>query len=548
MNIQLIETIFKFAGGVGMFLYGMNIMASGLQKSAGNKMKLWLAALTKNKFMAVMMGMLITAVIQSSSATTVMVVGFVNAQMMNLTQAVGIIMGANIGTTVTAWIVSMGEWSKALKPEFLAPLFIALGAFASLFAKKNRTKNIAEIFIGFGLLFVGLTFMSDVIGAYSDSVIFKNAFIILGKNPIMAILVGLVVTGILQSSSASVGILQALALNGLVSFSGTVFITLGQNIGTCVTAMLSAIGANKTAKRAAAIHLMFNTLGAIIFGILFYFVFKFKPAFADSNVTSVQISIFHTFFNISNTLILLPFSNQLVKLSGLLFDDSKEKSEAHDHIHLQYLDERLLENPLFALEASKQEILELSNFIYNNVELSVDSILTKDNTKAKQVFKNENKINAYTDAISKYLVKINGLSLNDIQSQRVSNLFHIINDLERIGDHGDNLAEISNKMIEENLYFSNESMLELKSMSDNCLLAFKHSIDIINSEDKALVKTIDDIENIVDQQEAELRERHLQRLTDGICDSRVGVSFIDALVNLERISDHTLNIANYITD
>ena len=318
MSITEIQMLFKFIGGLGMFLYGMDAMADGLQKSAGHKMQQLLGVLTSNRLMGVLLGTGITAIIQSSSATTVMVVGFVNAGIINLQQAVGIIMGANIGTTVTSWIVSMSEWGEMMKPEFFAPALVGVGAVLSLFTGSGKKKQVGEILVGFGVLFIGLSFMSDSITPYRNAPIFSQAFAVLGKNPLLGILAGLVVTGIIQSSSASVGILQTLALNGIVNWQSAIFITLGQNIGTCVTALLSSLSANKTAKRAAVIHLLFNVVGAVIFGCIMFVVFKLNPVFAASRISSVGISIFHTIFNVSNTIILFPFAGLLVKASGLL--------------------------------------------------------------------------------------------------------------------------------------------------------------------------------------------------------------------------------------
>jgi len=312
--MQHVEMLFRFIGGLGMFLYGMNVMADGLQKSAGDKMKHLLEFLTRNRLMGILVGAGVTAIIQSSSATTVMVVGFVNAGLMNLTQAVGVIMGANIGTTVTAWLVSMSEWGAFLKPEFFAPLLIGIGAFMLLFSKKEKIVDVSEILVGFGVLFIGLNFMSGAITPYRDAPIFSEAFRVLGRNPILGMLAGLAVTALIQSSSASVGILQTLAANGLVNWSSAIFITLGQNIGTCVTALLSSLGAHKTAKRAAVIHFLFNTIGAIVFGLLMFVVFTINKAWASSEINSVGISMFHTFFNVTNTLLLYPFGNLLVKL------------------------------------------------------------------------------------------------------------------------------------------------------------------------------------------------------------------------------------------
>ena len=341
--MEHIEMLFRFAGGLGMFLYGMNVMADGLQKSAGDRMKHLLEFLTRNRLMGILVGAGVTAIIQSSSATTVMVVGFVNAGLMTLVQAVGVIMGANIGTTITAWLVSMSEWGSMLKPEFFAPLLIGIGAFMMLFAKREKVKDVSEILVGFGVLFVGLSFMSDSITPYRDAPIFSEAFRILGSNPILGILTGLVVTAIIQSSSASVGILQTLAANGVVNWSSAVFITLGQNIGTCVTALLSSLGANRTAKRAAVIHLLFNVVGAVVFGIGMFVIFSFNGNWADSQVNSVGISVFHTVFNVLNTILLFPFGNMLVKLSAVLVKEHETQEEEEVICELPHLDARLME-------------------------------------------------------------------------------------------------------------------------------------------------------------------------------------------------------------
>lgn len=543
MNIKLIETLFIFAGGVGMFLYGMNVMAAGLQKRAGTRMKNWLGALTKNKFLAISLGALITAVIQSSSATTVMIVGFVNAGLMNLTQAVGVIMGANVGTTITAWIVSMGEWSEALKPEFFAPFLIAIGSFTMLFTKSEKKKDVAEILIGFGFLFVGLSFMGDVIGQYSDLPVFRNAFVMLGSNPFLGILVGLVVTGIIQSSSASVGILQTLAMGGLVSWSSAVFITLGQNIGTCVTSLISSIGANRNAKRAAVIHLLFNAVGAIVFGAFFYFYFKVKPDFATSSINSVQISLFHTAFNLSNTLILVPFTDVLVKLSGYFVKEDLVIEE--EGIKLSLLDDRMLENPLFALENTRKEIVLMGNLALENVGLAMQALLVNGVDKSI-IFENEKRINAYTKEINKYLVKINNLSLTKKQSQTVNRLYNIINDIERVGDHAENLAELASIKGQQNIRFSNEAYEELNEVAIKTHEALKLAIEVLDLEDISKVSIIEALEDEVDALELVLRNNHLQRLSSDRCEIEIGVLFIDALINLERISDHALNVANYV--
>ena len=390
--MEHIKVLFSFVGGLGMFLYGMNVMADGLQKSAGDKMKSLLGFLTKHRLMAVLVGAGVTAIIQSSSATTVMVVGFVNAGIINLTQAVGVIMGANIGTTVTAWIVSMGEWASFLKPDTFAPLLIGIGAFILLFAKKEKIKDLGGILIGFGVLFVGLSFMSDAIKPYRDAPIFTTAFQVLGSNPILGILTGLVVTAIIQSSSASVGILQTLAANGVVTWNSAIFITLGQNIGTCVTALMSSIGAHKNAKRAAVIHLLFNVMGAIIFSVVMFVFFQLNKEFASSNINSVEISIFHTIFNVTNTILLYPFANGLVKLSGLIVKETEEE-EHEETVNMPHLDERLLETPSFAVQNAVREVVRMGQLSIRHAELAFNALSTGNPKYVDKAYKMEETVN-----------------------------------------------------------------------------------------------------------------------------------------------------------
>ena len=546
-TIQILELIFVFAGGLGMFIYGMNMMGDGLQKSAGNKMKRLLGYLTNNRLVAILVGTVVTGIIQSSSATTVMVVGFVNAGIMNLSQVVGVIMGANIGTTVTAWLVSMNEWGALFKPEFIAPVFVAVGAFVMMMSKNQKKKDIAQILVGFGILFIGLNFMSDVIKPYSNSPIFVKAFKILGNNPLLGVLVGAVITAILQSSSASVGILQTLAMSSTVTWSSAIFITMGQNIGTCITAMLSSIGANKTAKRAAVIHLLFNVIGTIIFGTLMYVLFKINPTFANSDISSVGISIFHTIFNVSNTILLFPFANGLVKLSGLFIDDSKVELEVDETlITLSHLDDRILETPSFAVVNSIKEVVHMGQITLNNLKDAVEALLKNDEEKANKVLETEKVIDAHQKIISEYLIKINNLSLTEKQHFVVKDLFYTITNIERVGDHAENLADLALEKIKDDIFLTDEAYKELKEISIAAVDSFDYAIRARETEEDKYIREVVKLEKTVDILEDELRQRHIDRLSKGVCTSENGVIFIDALINLERISDHSLNIANYV--
>jgi phosphate:Na+ symporter len=545
--IEILQVLFMFIGGLGMFLYGMNLMGDGLQKSAGNKMKRLLGYLTNNRLVAVLVGTLVTGIIQSSSATTVMVVGFVNAGIMNLGQAVGVIMGANIGTTVTAWLVSMNEWSAVLKPDFFAPVLLGIGAFTLMMSKHQKRRDIAEIIVGFGLLFVGLDFMSDVIKPYADAPIFADAFRIMGQNPFLGVLAGALVTAIIQSSSASVGILQTLAMSGVVNWNSAIFITLGQNIGTCITAILSSVGANKTAKRAAFIHLSFNVIGTILFGTVMFFIFRVNQAFAASKINSIEISIFHTLFNVTNTIILFPFGNLLVKLSGMVIDDSKvEQSSDEVHVTLRHLDERILETPSFAVENSVKEVVHMGRITLDNAREAVEALLQNNKEKAEKVIEVEKIVDAHQKIITEYLIKINNLSLTEKQHKVVNNLFNTITNIERVGDHAENLADLALEKIRDDIYLTEDAYTELSEVCTTAIDSFDYAIRARETEDVNYIREVERLEDLVDDMKDKLRQSHINRLSQGLCTPENGVIFIDALINLERISDHSLNIVNFV--
>lgn len=552
MSVNDISSLFTFMGGLGLFLYGMNTMADGMQKSAGSRMSQFLGMLTNNRFMAVLLGAVITAIIQSSGATTVMVVGFVSAGVLNLTQAVGVIMGANIGTTITAWIVSMNQLGDAysiFQPSFCAPLLVGIGAVLLLFVKKQKTRTIGEILVGLGMLFIGLDFMSNAISPYTDAPIFSEAFRVLGNNPFLGMIIGALVTALLQSSSASVGILQTLAMNGVVTTNAAIFITLGQNIGSCVTALISSIGSSRTAKRAAAIHLSFNVIGSILFGIASFLIFIAMPKIADHNITAVQISIFHTIFNLTNTCILFPFANQLVKLSGMLVPEEKKESEEtgdQESETMKHLDERIFESPAFAVETAAMEVVHMGQIAMENVQLAIDAVISKNVNKAKDVYKTEKTINNMEKMLTEYLVKINNLSLTEEQKIIVNNLFYSINDIERVGDHAENLAEQAEYMAEHEVTFSDTGISDLKVICQTAFQSFSHSIDARRRGDMDEVRKVIKYEDEVDALEEELREKHIERLSTGECSTAAGVVFLDLISNLERISDHAYNLAGYV--
>lgn len=550
MTTNDISMLFKFIGGLGLFLYGMNSMAEGLQKSTGSKTKKLMGFLTNNRLMAVVVGALITALIQSSSATTVMVVGFVNAGVMTLVQAVGVIMGANIGTTITAWIVSMNEWGSLLKPEFFAPLLVGIGAFLLMFAKKEKKKELGEILVGFGVLFIGLSFMSDAIKPYRDSEIFVKAFSVLGHNPILGILAGAGVTAVIQSSSASVSILQTLALNGIVNWNSAVFITLGQNIGTCVTALISSAGAQKNAKRAAVIHLLFNIFGAVIFGIIMFVLFRFNSSWATASINSVEISIFHTIFNVGNTLLLFPFAKGLVKLSETLVKD-KEDGEEEVNVVTEvstHLDKRILETPSFAIETAVREVVHMGEFTLTSARMAVEALMTDNQELIDKVFEREKDINELEKILTQYLVDVENLPLNEEQHVLIKNLFYSVNDLERIGDHAENIVELATTKVKDQLQFSEEAVKGLNQIADKTLTAVETALLARREMNKEKVSRVVNLEDEVDALEDLLRESHIKRLAKSECTAENGVIFLDVISNLERISDHANNIAEYVLD
>jgi len=555
MSITDVSNLFWFLGGLGMFLYGMNIMADGMQKSAGSRMNHFLGMLTNNRLMAVCLGALITAIIQSSGATTVMVVGFVSAGVLNLTQAVGVIMGANIGTTITAWIVSLSQMGSALevmKPVFYAPLLLGIGALMILFSKKQKFHTIGEILVGLGLLFVGLDFMSSAISPYTDAPIFSKAFEVLGGNPFLGMLIGALVTALLQSSSASVGILQTLAMNGVVTTNAAIYITLGQNIGSCVTAMLSSMGGSRTAKRAAVMHLSFNVLGAILFGVVSFLLFAFRPAIAASEISAVQISIFHTVFNIVNTALLFPFANQLVELSGRLVKEQEtDKEEAGDKpdeeaVTLKHLDERIFESPAFAIEVATLEVVHMGQITLKNVRRGIEAILDGSLEEVEEVYNTEKTIDRMEKLLTEYLIKIDNLSLTEHQKRVVNDLFYSASDIERVGDHAENLAECAAYLVEHHLSFSDTGTEDLREISKCVFKSFENAIEARRNGSMDCVRKVSQYEDEVDGLEEELREKHIERLSSGKCIPSAGVVFLDIISNLERISDHAYNLAGYI--
>ena len=553
MTLGDVSNIMYFIGGLGMFLYGMKLLSGGLQKAAGEKMRTLLGKVTNKRIMGIIAGALVTAIIQSSGATTVMVVGFVNAGILNLMQAVGVIMGANIGTTVTAWIVSLdslGSAATALKPSFYAPLMIGIGAAFVMFCKKHKKQTLGEILLAVGLLFLGLTTMSGGMEPYMKSQSVQDAFLTLGKNPLLGILIGMVVTGIMQSSSASVGVLQTLAGYGVVPAGTAVFICLGADIGSCFTALLSCAGASKNAKRAAMINLIFNVFGVIVWGTLIFIFFRIFPAAQAYIMSSVTIAIFHSGFKLFNTTLFYPLAGRLVKLSELIIrDDRTEKNEEKpDADNVMVVDDRMLNTPSLAIQVVSDYVVQLGKICSDNLKNSIKAAVYGKYELTDGVFANEKQIDNYVARLSDFLVKISNDGLTDRQSSQVKNLMYTVIDLERIGDHAENIAELAQKLKAHNISFSDAGRKDLEPMvaavegSLDCAIAAREqgSLDMARNTFR--------YEDDVDSYEEENREKHIDRLSRNECSSEAGVIFLNMLTNLERVSDHAVNIAGYVKD
>ena len=533
--------VFMLLGGLVLFLYGMNVMGGGLEKLSGSKLERILENLTNNPLKGVLVGAGVTAIIQSSSATTVMVVGFVNSGIMKLKQAIGIIMGANIGTTVTAWILSLtgiqGDsiWISMLKPTSFAPILAVIGMGVIMFSKSGRKRDLGSILVGFFMLMFGMSAMSDAVAPLANSEAFTS-ILLLFTNPLFGVLAGTVLTAIIQSSSASVGILQALATTGSITYGMAIPIIMGQNIGTCATALISCIGANKNAKRAAMIHFYFNIIGTIIFLALFYVLDAIIGfSFTATSINGAEIAKIHTVFNLTSTAIMLPFGNQLAKLATLTIrEGSKEEV---------LLDERLLNVPSFAIEQCKNVTVEMAALARNTLNMSLAMIDKYDAKTAKLIIENEDKIDRYEDVLGTYLVKLSARELSEEDSNEVSKLLHIIGDLERIGDHCVNIVESVQEMANKGIAFSNIAKGELGVMGSAVSEIVGFATDIVATEDLKLASKVEPLEEVIDGLETELKMRHVRRLKDGNCTIELGFIFSDLITNYERVADHCSNIA-----
>ncbi|RKD22522.1 phosphate:Na+ symporter [Caminicella sporogenes DSM 14501] len=536
------EIFFGLIGGLGLFLYGMNVMAAGLEKSAGDKMKKIIEVLTSNRIMGVLVGAVVTMIVQSSSATTVMVVGFVNAGIMSLTQAVGIIMGANIGTTITAQLASINFTE-------IAPVSVGIGVGIWLFSSNRKVKNVAEILIGFGILFIGMHFMKDAVNPLRQYEGFTNLLLSFGGNNIsdkaLAILSGFAVTAIIQSSSATTGLLIALASQGLLPIESAFPVVLGTNIGTCVTAMISSIGANKTAKRAALVHMLFNVIGTVLF-IIFLANPTIKIVTSMSDDPARQLANAHTLFNIANTLILLPFASILVYIVKKIIPyDPNEEKEIQG---IKYLDERILETPSVAMVQVMKEVLHMGNVTLESYGKAMEAFFKADEKIAAETFKFEKIINEMEREIANYLLKISNTEISSKQREIIDGLFNTINDIERVGDHADNLAELAVYRVENKLKFSDEAISELTRMHERVVKSYKEALTALKTGDTKIAQRVVEREGEIDLMEKNLRANHISRLSKQQCIPTSGVIFLDIISNLERIADHASNIALAVID
>ncbi len=529
-----ITHLLSFFAGIGLFLYGINAMGDGLEYAAGSKMKKILGALTKNRFLAVVMGALVTALIQSSSATTVMVVGFVNAGLMNLAQAVGVIMGANIGTTVTSVLI-------ALDLSDIAPIALFLGVFVMLFVKKDIIKHIGQTVAGFGMLFLGMDTMSAAMEPLRDSEVFVH-FMTNYSNPIVGILIGLVLTAVIQSSSASIGILQALAVQGLVPIEFAIYILLGQNIGTCVTALLSAAGSKTNSKRTAVMHLLFNVIGTLIFLLITAFTPYTDLLEGISDNVSVQISTAHIIFNVVSTIILLPFANWIIKMACILVPD---KEPEDSKLEFKFYDEHLLTTPPVAVEQIGKEVVRMAHLARDNFDRAAKALINNDTSKCEKVESVEEVINYLNHGITRHLVKINALDLDYADAKYIGRLFHVVNDIERIGDHAVNLSEAVVVRNNEKLAISEEAVAELETMRKCVVDLLDASISSFEKQELTVeeAKRIETLETVSDNLKERYQDAHLRRLNEEHCETRAGMMFVNTLIDFERVGDHSKNIA-----
>jgi phosphate:Na+ symporter len=543
------------AGGLGLFLYGMTILSSGLEKMSGGLMEKVLAKMSGNVFAGILFGALVTAAVQSSSATTVIVVGLVNAGLLSLKGAVGIIMGANIGTTMTTQILRLANLEgddsgpfllQLCKPSNFSAVLIVVGLIIIMLAKKNKTKSVGEILIGIGILFTGMILMQEKIAPLAELPQFEKLFAAL-KNPILGVLVGAVFTAIIQSSAASIGILQALSTSGALTFASAFPIIMGTNIGTCATPLISSVGASKNAKRAAMIHFYFNLIGTIVFLAVVYIIqYTVGLSFWDSNFDTGSIANFHTIFNVTVTILFLPFYTILEKLAVWTVRDKKEDEEEEVFTKEDLLDDRFLVTPNVAIAQATEAVVQMGVLAHKNF-INVRKLFNKYDTKTVDKIKErEELIDRLEDRVGQYLIKLNDCGLNEDESRTVTMLFHLISEYERIGDYTINVYETAEALDEKEIKFSEQAMHELEVTCSAIQEIIGLSIEALKTGDMAVLTEIEPLEEVVDRIVEELKAVHIDRSKKGICSIETGIHFLDILTNVERISDHCSNIAIYI--
>ena len=538
-----IFNVLTLLGGLALFLFGMSIMGDGLEKSAGSKLKTILERLTSSPVRGFFLGLAVTAVIQSSSATTVMVVGFVNSGIMSLRQAIGIIMGANVGTTVTAWILSLSGIQgdsfvvQLLKPSSFSPVLAVIGIILYLFVKSSKKRDVGSILLGFAVLMFGMETMSGAVAPLKDVPEFTH-ILLLFSNPILGILAGALLTAIIQSSSASVGILQALSATGQITFGSAIPIILGQNIGTCATAMLSSVGTNVNARRTAIVHLYFNIIGTVVFLGAFYLlesIFDFQ--FVHDSINQVGIAVVHTAFNLVCTAVMLPFAGVLEKLACATIKDERQPDE------FQLLDPRLMVTPPVAIEQARKLTVRMAEKAEAAMNDALSLIADFDPAVYERVHETESRIDVYEDRLGTYLVELSARSLSQADSREISRLLHTIGDFERISDHAVDIAEAAEEINSKQIVFSTDAQQEIKVISAAVRRVLHMSIQSFTTGDIALAQQVEPLEEVVNHLRSAIKNRHIARLQEGSCTIELGFVFSDLLTSFERVSDHCSNIA-----
>jgi len=543
--------ILNLLGGIALFLFGMHTLSASLEKLAGGKLETWLEKATSRPIKGVVLGAIITAVIQSSAATTVMIIGFVNSGLMKLSQAIGVIMGANIGTTATSWLLSLQSISGSdgfsflnlLKPTTFTPVLAVIGVILIMFTKSDKKKTIGMILAGFAVLMFGMNSMSSATAGLAENETFCN-ILMMFSNPVLGVVAGAVLTAVLQSSSASIGILQSIAIStGKVTYSVALPLLLGQNIGSCVTALISSVGANKPAKRVAFVHLYFNVIGTVVFLSIFYLLNAFiSMPFMEESLNAVGIAVIHTGFNVLATALFLPFTKQLEKLACLTVrDDSNDEK-----LTPMLLDERLLKTPSVAIEQCRNVCIRMARLTQETLKMSMEVVTTYDAKKCAEVIDNENAIDIFEDKIGSYILKISSKDLSENDSKIVSSMLHTIGDLERISDHAVNIVEAAEEMHSKKIKFSQQALRELPVIVNAVSEILDMSINAFINNDVNLAKNVEPLEDVIDQLRSDLKTRHIERLRNGKCTIELGFILQDLLTNFERVSDHCSNIAVYL--